>query len=307
MKTRKKFLGASVRDLNRCKALYLMILPAVLALFIFHYIPIYGLQIAFRDFRASKGIWGSEWVGLENFIKFFKYPYFGRVLKNTIWISLRSLLNFPFPVIFAIMLHEMKNPKLKRVCQQLTYAPYFVSTVVLCSMVTLFTNSETGLINIIIQMLGGEARNFMGEPEIFADIYAISGLWQTLGWGTIIYLSALSGISPELVEAAKIDGASRMQIIWHVYLPQLLPTIMTMFILNMGTLLSVGFEKTFLLQNPLNLDASSVISTYVYEAGILNVQYSYSAAIGLFNSVVNIIIIVLANFISKKVTKVSLW
>lgn len=286
--------------------LYLLILPPIITVFIFHYIPIYGLQIAFKNFRSSLGIWGSEWVGLENFIKFFSYPYFKQVLWNTIWISICSLITFPIPIIFSLMLNEMKNLKLKKICQQITYAPYFVSTVVVCAMIILFTNRE-GLLNNILALFGVEAIDFMSIPGAFAPIYAISGLWQGLGWGTIIYLATLAGVSPELIEAAKIDGASRMQIIRHVNLPHLKPTIIILFILNMGNLLSVGFEKVYLLQNPLNRDASNVIATYVYEVGLQKMDYSYSTAVGLFNSVINIILIVLANTISKKVSKTSLW
>lgn len=299
----KKSLFRRVYD---CGWLYALILPAIITVFIFHYIPLYGVQIAFKDFRNSLGIWGSEWVGFKHFIRFFNYPYFWKILRNTIWISLCSLITFPLPIVFAIMLNEMKNLKLKKVCQQLTYAPHFVSIVVLCCMVTMFTGRE-GLVNILLGIFGVEAKDYMADPAAFAPIYAISGSWQNLGWGTIIYLASLAGVSEELIDAAKIDGASRMQIIWNVYLPHLMPQIITLFILRMGSLLSVGFEKTFLLQNALNKDASSVISTYVYEIGLLNQNYSYSAAIGLFNSIINITIIGITNAISKKVTKTSLW
>jgi len=307
MKQKKNTLNAYKHNFRRYRVLYLMILPSIITVFIFHYIPIYGLQIAFKNFKPNLGIWGSPWVGFDNFIKFFKYPYFTKILKNTVWISFRALLNFPFPIIFAIMLHEMQNQRVKKICQQLTYAPHFVSVVVVCSMVSIFTNRETGLINLIIQALGGEAKDFMGDPAAFADIYALSELWTRLGWGTIIYLAALSGVSEELVEAAKLDGAGRMQVIRYVYIPHLMPTIITLLILNMGTLLSVGFEKTFLLQNPLNMDASSVIATYVYEVGMSGLQYSYSTAIGLFNSIVSVIFVLVANMISRKVTEVALW
>ena len=303
MSKTKKFF----KNMYRCRMLYLLVLPSIISLFIFHYIPIYGVQIAFKDYRTSLGIMGSEWVGLKHFKYFiFQYPYFTKVLKNTLSISLASLSTFPIPVIFAIMLNEMKNQKLKKVCQMITYAPHFVSTVVVCSMIILFTNRD-GLFNIIGGFFGAEARDFMAIPAAFAPIYALSGLWSGLGWGTIIYLATLSGVSPELVEAAKIDGAGRMKVIWHVQLPHLMPTIVTMFILRMGSILSVGFEKTFLLQNDLNLDASSVISTYVYDVGMLTHQYSYSAAIGLFNNIINIIMIVTFNRISKKVADVGLW
>lgn len=302
----KERMQKLLKQMYRCRMLYLMILPPIITVFIFHYIPIYGVQIAFKDYRTSLGIIGSEWVGLKHFIRFIQYPYFGEILRNTIVISLFSLCMFPLPIIFSIMLNEMRNEKLKKTCQMITYAPHFVSVVVVCSMTTMFLNRE-GLINIIVELFGGEAKDFMAIPSAFAPIYAITGSWQDLGWGTIIYLATLAGVSMELVEAAKIDGATRLQTIWHVYLPHLKPTIITMFILRMGSLLTVGFEKTFLLQNPLNAEASSVISTYVYEVGLLGSQYSYSAAVGLFNNIINIILIVTANAISKKVAKTGLW
>ena len=249
---------------------------------------------------------GSKWVGLKYFIEFINYPYFEKVMVNTIRISLVCLCTFPIPIIFSIMLNELRSSKVKKVSQMITYAPHFVSTVVVCSMLMLFLDKD-GLINNIIAFFGGERVSYLSVPSAFAPIYAISDLWQGLGWGTIIYLATLAGISVELVEAAKIDGAGRLQTIWHVHLPYLKPTIITLFILKMGSLISVGFEKVFLLQNPLNLDASSVISTYVYEVGIINHQYSYSSAIGLFNNIINIILLVIANTVSKKVAETSLW
>ena len=294
------------KRIYRCRALYMLLLPSVAAVFIFHYIPIYGIQIAFKDFRTGLGIWGSEWVGLKHFISFIRYPYFKRIMWNTFWISLVSLCTFPAPVIFALMLNEMKNVKLKKICQTITYAPYFVSVVVVCSMTILFLNRD-GLINMILGFFGKGQTDWMSVPSAFAVIYAVTDLWQGLGWGTIIYLATLSGVSMELMEAAKIDGAGRLKIIWHVNLPYLKPTILTLFILRIGSLLSVGFEKTFLLQNALNLKASSVISTYVYEVGLKNQQYSYSTAVGLFNSVINIALLIIANTISRKVAKTGLW
>ena len=272
-----------LKRLWRGRVLYLMILPPIITVFIFHYIPLYGVQIAFKNYKTSLGIWGSEWVGLKYFIKFIEYPYFSRIMWNTLWINLLSLVLYPIPIIFSLMLNEMRNLKLKKVCQTITYAPYFVSTVVVCSMIIMFLS------------------------RAFAPIHCISGLWQSLGWGTIIYTATLSGVSPELVEAARIDGASRLQIIWNVHLPHLKPTIITLFILRMGSMLSVGFEKIFLLQNGLNRDVASVISTYTYEMGILGNQFSYSAAIGLFNNLINITLIVIANTISKKVSETGLW
>ena len=300
---RKKSLFRRMYD---CGWLYALILPSLITVFIFHYIPIYGVQIAFKDFRNSLGIRGSEWVGFKHFLRFFNYPFFWRILRNTLWISCCSLLLFPLPIIFAIMLNEMKNQKLKKVCQQLTYAPHFISTVVVCSMVIMFL-SRDGLFNILNGLFGKNVVDYIADPELFAPIYALSGSWQNLGWGTIIYLASLSGVSMDLVDAAKIDGASRMQVIRHVYIPHLLPQIVTLFILQTGSMLSIGFEKVFLLQNSLNLEASDVISTYVYKVGLLNRDYSYSTAIGLFNNVINIIILTITNAISKKVTKTSLW
>ena len=204
------------KQLKRCKILYLMILPSIITLFIFHYIPLYGVQIAFKDYRSSLGIVGSEWVGLKHFKNFINYPYFKKIIVNTLRINLMSLTTFPLPIIFSLMLNELRNEKFKKICQMVTYAPHFVSTVVVCSMVILFTN-RNGLINIIIQALGGTAVDFMAVPEAFAPIYVISGLWSDLGWGTIIYMAALSGVSPELIDAARIDGAGRMQVVWHVH------------------------------------------------------------------------------------------
>jgi putative aldouronate transport system permease protein len=298
-----------LKDINRYRSLYLMILPAVISVFIFEYIPIYGVQIAFKDFRTKLGIFGSEWAGFKHFLRFFDYPYFWTILWNTIRISLMGLLFFPVPVIFAIMLNEMRDGKLKKTCQTITYAPHFISTVLVCSMTMLFLNRQ-GLFNIIGGTLFGDgykAVDFMSNPDVFPWAYSLSGVWSELGWGTIIYIATLAGVSSELVEAAKIDGATRFQVIRHVYLPHLKPTIITMLILQIGQMLSVGFEKVFLLQNPLNMEVSNVISTYVYEVGIGMHEYSYSTAIGLFNSVINIILILTANAVSKKVADSGLW
>lgn len=298
-----------LKRMYQYRALYLMILPSVVSVFIFHYIPLYGVQIAFKDFRTSLGIWESKWVGFDYFIKFFNYPYFWKILWNTISLNLLNLLFFPASVIFAIMLNEMRNGRLKKVCQTITYAPHFISTVLVCSMAIMFLSRE-GLFNIIGPMIYGadyEATNFMANPALFPWVYVISGLWSELGWGTIIYTASLSSISMELVDAAKIDGASRLQIIRYVYLPHLKPTIITMLILQIGQTLTVGFEKVFLLQNPLNMETANVISTYVYEIGIGMHQFSYSTAIELFNSIINIILILSANAISKKVAQTELW
>lgn len=277
--------------------LYLMILPPIITVFIFHYVPLYGIQMAFQDYRPSTGIFGSQWVGLKHFKTFIEYPYFWRIMTNTLILSLWSFVTFPMPILFAIMLNELRSNRLRRVSQMVTYAPHFVSTVVVCSMVILFVKQDGGLINSII--------------KAFAPLYTISGLWQGLGWSTIIYTSALSGVSPELIEAAKTDGASRMRVIWHVYLPHLAPTIVIMLIMKMGSLMSVGFEKVFLLQNPLNMETSTVLSTFAYQIGLggNSRQYSYSAAVGLFDNIINIILVIITNFISKRASdnEVGLW
>ncbi len=294
------------KNMKRCAGLYIFVLVPMITVFIFHYIPIYGVQMAFRDYSSRLGILGSPWVGLKYFKKFIDYPYFGQIMWNTIRISLYGLMTFPVPIIFALMLNELRNGKFKKSVQTLTYAPHFVSTVVACSMVLLFLRRD-GLINIIITAFGGETADIISNPKAFAPVYALSSLWQGLGWGTIIYTAGLAGVAPDLVEAAKIDGAGRMRIIWHIYLPHLKPTIITLFIMDMGRIMSVGFEKVFLLQNDLNLEASSIVSTYVYELGIINGNYSYSAAVGLFNNIINVLLVVMANMISKKMAKVSLW
>lgn len=286
---------------------YVLLLPALVYVFIFEYLPIYGLRIAFVDFKPRRGINGSEWVWFEHFIRFFQYPKFWDLLKNTLSITLLSLATFPCAIIFALLLNEVQNMKLKKSVQMLTYAPHFLSEVVVCSLILMMLNQSYGPINNLIASMGGERVPFMTRPEYFPAIYVWSGVWQNLGWSSILYISALSSISPELVEAAKIDGANRLQIIRHVNLPGISPTIAINFIMSVGRLLSVGYSKIFLLQNDLNLHASQVISTYVYQVGLVDFQYDYSAAIGLFNNVANIIVLLLANKVVKKVTDTGLF
>ena len=297
-----------LKKVSRSKTLYLMVLPAMIAVFIFHYIPIYGIVMAFENYKPSRGFFGSEFVGLKHFKTFIEYPYFWKIIRNTLSLSLWSFVTTPMPIILALMLNEMRTSKFKKTCQTILYAPHFVSVVVVCSMVLLFVGRD-GIVNKLVELFGGAATDMMAEPSLFVPIYLISGLWSGLGWGTILYTSALSSVSMETVEAAKIDGASRMRVIWHIYLPHIRPTIVTVLIMKMGTLLSIGFEKIFLLQNPLNLDVSSVISTHVYEMGLISRQYSYSTAVGLFNNIISIILVVLANTVAKKVSEkeASLW
>ena len=287
--------------------IYLLVAPAVIYIFLFNYLPMVGLQIAFRDYRASKGIWGSQWVGLKYFIKFFNYPNCWKIIRNTLVLSLYSLATFPLSIIAALLINELRSVSYKKVVQMVTYAPHFISTVVICSMITLFMNQSSGLINNVIAALGGKRVDFLGTAAYFPHIYVWSGVWQNLGWGTIIYLATLSAVSPELHEAAYLDGANRMQIILHVNIPCILPTVVIMLIMNCGTILSVGFEKVYLLQNALNLDTSQTISTYNYELGLLGGQYSYTTAIGLFNTVVNVVMLTIVNTVSRRESEISLW
>ena len=307
----KQTLGAAgqrtLRRIRRKWQLYLLILPAIVSVFIFHYIPIYGVQIAFKNFRSSKGILGSEWVGFKHFARFLAYPDFWKILWNTVRISLYALATFPCPVILALMMNELNSERYKKFMQMVTFAPHFISTVVVCSMVLLFFDRSQGLVNNVIAALGGERYDFVSSTRYFSSLYVWSGVWQNLGWNAIIYIAALSSVSPELIEAARVDGATRLQIVRYVNFPEILPTVITMLILSAGSLLNVGFEKIYLLQNPLNMEASRVISTYVYEIGLQGGQFSYSTAIGLFNNVVNIVVIILVNGISKRVTRVALW
>lgn len=307
----KQTLGAAgqrtLRRMRRKWQLYLLILPAIVSVFIFHYIPIYGVQIAFKNFRSSKGILGSEWVGFKHFARFLAYPDFWKILWNTVRISLYALATFPCPVILALMMNELNSERYKKFMQMVTFAPHFISTVVVCSMVLLFFDRSQGLVNNVIAALGGERYDFVSSTKYFSSLYVWSGVWQNLGWNAIIYIAALSSVSPELIEAAQVDGATRLQIVRYVNFPAILPTVITMLILSAGSLLNVGFEKIYLLQNPLNMEASRVISTYVYEIGLQGGQFSYSTAIGLFNNVVNIVVIILVNGISKRVTRVALW
>ena len=288
--------------------LYVMCLPAVLFFLLFAYKPMYGILIAFKKYNMRVGIMGSEWIGLDNFKRLFSSYWFPIILKNTLTLSLLSLiLGFPLPIILALLLNEVSNGHFRKTFQTVSYAPHFISTVVICSMITLFMNQSSGLINNVIAALGGKRVDFLGTAAYFPHIYVWSGVWQNLGWGTIIYLATLSAVSPELHEAAYLDGANRMQIILHVNIPCILPTVVIMLIMNCGTILSVGFEKVYLLQNALNLDTSQTISTYNYELGLLGGQYSYTTAIGLFNTVVNVVMLTIVNTVSRRVSEISLW
>lgn len=288
--------------------LYLMVIPALTYFIIFAYGPMYGVQIAFKDYIATKGIWGSPWVGFKHFERFFNGYYAGRLIGNTLKINILSLIfGFPLPIIFALMLNEIGHTGYKKVIQTVSYAPHFISTVVVVSMITLFLSPSNGVVNKLIEACGGDAVYFLGEPKYFIPVYIISNVWQSLGWSSIIYISALSNVSNEVMEAAYIDGASRFKRILHVSLPCIMPTIIIMLINQVGHIMSVGFEKVLLLQNNLNMSASDVIATYTYRCGLVGGEYSYSAAIGLFNSIINFILIITVNNISKKYSETSLW
>ena len=296
------------KALNRDWQLYLLCIPAIVFILIFNYGPMYGVQIAFKNYKTGLGIWGSEWIGFEHFERFFKSPNFKTILPNTLRISIYQLVaGFPFPVIIALLLNQVQHLKYKKFVQTTLYAPHFISIVVLASMITVFLSPSTGIVNVLLEKIGLDRVHFMGVPEYFEDIFVWSDVWQSAGWGSIIYIAALSAVNPELYEASKMDGASRLQQILYVDIPSILPTIVIMFILRTGQFMNVGFQKAFLLQNSLNLPRSEIISTYVYKIGLLNSQFSYSTAINLFNTVVNIILILSVNFLAKRLSEQSLW
>lgn len=306
-KLRKKQRQANWIRAKRNWQLYVFLLPLIIYFFIFHYIPMYGVQIAFKEYYASRGIFGSPWVKFEHFERFFNSYYFWRLLKNTIILNAYQLLLFPLPIIFALSLNELRNGPFKKWTQTLTYAPHFISVVVVVGMLFAFLDPNTGIINHALKALGFKPIHFMQSAEWFRHIYVWSGQWQSLGWGTIIYLAALAGINPELHEAAKVDGATRIQRIWHINIPGILPTVVVLFILNMGLFMQIGFEKVLLMQNNLNADTSDIIQTFVYERGILEGQYSFSAAIGLFESAINVVLLITVNSIARRVGENSLW
>ena len=288
--------------------LYLFLIPTVAYFLIFRYYPMYGIQIAFRNFKSTKGILGSQWVGLRNFERFFSATDFWQLLNNTLSVSIGTLLcSFPVPILLALLLNQLPSKRYKKIVQTVIYAPHFISTVVLVGIISLFFSPSSGIVNFIIQWLGGTPIHFMGQASWFRPLYIGSDIWQNAGWGSILYLAALASISPELHEAAVVDGANKFQRILHVDLPGILPTIVVMFILNSGKVMSVGFEKAYLMQTSLNLSASEIIATYVYKRGLLQAQFSFSTAVGLFESLANLILILTMNFISKKVTDSSLF
>lgn len=296
------------KDFKVNKSLYLLMLPGLIYYLIFHYGPMYGALMAFQNYKPGLGITGSPWVGFEHFKNFFTTPMFSDILINTLRISLSSLLfSFPMPIVLALLLNELRNARFAKIIQNFTYLPHFISLVVVCGMVKDFTR-DTGIITQFLGLFGMEPTNLLIQPKYFVPIYVISSIWQEVGWGSIIYLSALTGVDAELYEAASIDGAGKLRQTFHVTLPGIMPTIVTMLILRIGSILSVGYEKILLLANDATWrDVAEVISTYTYKQGLQGRQWSYSAAIGLFNSVINLIFICGANYFSRKLNDTALW
>ena len=298
-----------IRHFKRYGALYVMLIIPMTILILFKYLPMYGVQIAFRNYRITRSIADSPWVGFKYFKKFFDYYDFWPIMRNTLMINFYSLLTFPLPLVLGVLITHLPFKRVAKTVQNVTYIPHFISTVVLCSMVIQFTNARTGLLNHVIAAFGGTPVNFMAKKEYFYSIYVLSDLWRDIGYNSIIYIAALAGVSPDLHEAAIVDGASLVKRIWHIDIPSIMPTFCTLLILRCGSLLSVGHEKVMLLQNTLNMPMSEVISTYSYNISLNSStpQFSYAAAIGLFVSVINLILLTSVNKIVDKSSGNSLW
>lgn len=293
--------------IKKNKAVYIMLLPVVLYYILFHYKPMYGVIIAFMDYNPRRGIDFNDWVGLQHFKDFFTGYYFGRLLMNTLKLSFATLIfGFPIPIILALLINELRSKKFSKIVQSITYMPHFVSMVVLCAMVRQFVGGN-GFITAFMSLFGYEGGNLLANGKYWIPIYVISNIWQGAGWGSIVYLAALTSIDSQLYDAAKVDGANRWKQTIHVTIPSILPTIIIMLIMRVGQIMGIGYEKTLLLYNEGIYDVADIISTYVYRMGLLNRQFSFSTAVGLFNSVVNFALVIIANQISKKTTETSLW
>ena len=288
-------------------SLYLMALPVILYYVIFQYLPMYGVVIAFKDYVPARGVWQSDWVGLKHFSTFFTSSYFPRLLRNTLSINIKELLfSFPVPILFAILLNEVRNSRFRRISQSITYMPHFVSSVVICGLLVDFTKS-TGVLTNLFVSLGMDRVNMLTVPEYFQSLYIGSIVWQNFGWDSIIYFAALTSIDPTLYDAARVDGASRLRQVFHVTLPGIAPTIVILMLLRIGSMMSVSWDRIVLLYNPLTYETADVLSSYVYRIGLTKMQYSFATAVGLFNSVINIMLLIVANSISKRVSENSLW
>lgn len=304
---RLSFKERAARDFRRNWMLYLMLLPIIIYYLIFKFGPMFGLSIAFMDYKPAKGFMGSTFVGIKHFRNFFGDYYFGRLLRNTISISILSLITFPAPIILALLLNELKGRWFSKIAQTITYIPHFISTVVICGIIVKLTSSTGGITTILHTLFGIEKETLLNHSEYFLPIYIISDLWQTIGWNSIIYLSALAGIDQELYDAARVDGAGRWKQMRYITIPCLIPTIVIMLILKMGKIFDVGYEKIMLLYNPAIYESADVINTYVYRKGLIDAQYSYSAAVGLFNCVVSFLLVTVTNKLSKKASGNGLW
>lgn len=307
IKKKNSYGAMLMRDLVKNKYVYIMAIPMLVYYILFHYQPMYGAIIAFKNFSPGGGIMGSPWAGFTHFESFFSSVYFWRVLRNTVLINFYNLIfGFPAPIILALLLNEIRNNIFKRTVQTVSYLPHFISIMVVCGMIIDFTSSD-GIINDIMAMFGGERSTLLLKPELFRPIYVSTNIWQEVGWGSIIYLAALTSIDPQLYEAAIIDGAGKWKQTWNITIPGIMPTIVILLILRIGQMMNVGFEKIILLYNPNTYETADVISSFVYRKGLLEFNYSYSAAVGLFNSIINFTLIVTANWISRKLNETSLW
>jgi putative aldouronate transport system permease protein len=294
-----------LRDLKRNRHVYFMLVPVLLYYVVFHYLPMYGVIIAFQDFNPIRGVFGSKWVGLQNFQDFFSSVYFGRLIFNTIAINVLDLVfGFPAPIVLALLINELRWNPFKRLVQTVTYLPHFISVVVVVGMLVDFL-ARDGLVNQIIAT--GDPISYLQSPDWFRQLYVGSGIWQHVGWGSIVYLAAIATIDPQLYDAAKVDGADRFRQIWHITIPGILPTILILLILRMGAMMTVGYEKIILMYNPLTYETADVISTYVYRRGILQADFSFSAAVGLFNSLINFGLLIGANRLSRRLAGYGLW
>ncbi|MGI6691426.1 MAG: ABC transporter permease [Christensenellales bacterium] len=308
MSDKARIGGRLLRSLKRDYCLYLIALPVIAYFVLFKYAPMYGLVIAFMRYSPFKGISGSTWIGFQNFQTFFNSVYFFRLLRNTALISLYNLIfSFPVPIILALLFNELKNQKFKKLVQTISYLPHFISTVVVVSMITTILNSYNGIVNNVMASMGMTRIDFLQRPEMFRPIYIVSGIWQNAGWNSIIYLAAIAGVSPELYEAATIDGADRFQRVIYITFPAIIPTITILFIMNIGGFMTVGFEKILLMYNELTYETADVISTYVYRKGILSNEFGYSTAVDMFNAVINLVLLASTNLFCKKISDTSLW
>lgn len=305
---RKSQRELAKKSFQRHWQLYLLMIPPILYFIIFKYIPMGGAIIAFKDYNIIQGVFGSDWAGLKHFEAFFRNPVAWDLIKNTLYLSLYQMaVTFPLPIILALALNEIRHGIFKRTVQMFTYAPYFISTVIIVSMIIIMLSPRSGIINDMLLFLGFESSNFLSQADAFRSVYVWSDAWQQTGYAAIIYLAALAGVDKQQYEAAKVDGASRIQRILNVDIPGIMPAIVIIMILSVGSLMSIGFEKVYLLQNPLNLSTSEILQTYVYKMGIINASFSFSAAVGLFNSIINLILIMIVNLIARRVTGTGLW